>query len=73
MELQVYKLIAQSKLYQKTFDIRATSLEDASQKAKLKFSNAYKVYGDDIKISLHSSDLRNHIDEILEKLHLAKS
>ena len=69
MDLKDYKLIAKSDLYQSTYQIRAVDLADASKKSKVKFAKAYGVFGDNVKISLDPEDLRNHIHEILSKLH----
>lgn len=67
--MNIYNVIAKSKLYQATYVIRANNLQEASKQARVKFAKSYKVFGDDVKISLHPNDLKNHIDEILSKLH----
>ena len=72
MELQVYKLIAKSKLYQSRYTIRAVNIQTAIKKAKERFSHNYGVYGDDIKIQLDQNDLTNHIEEILQAMYNAK-
>ena len=69
MNLNTYKLTAKSDLYKTTYNIRAVNLQDALTKAKVKFAKSYKVFGDNVKISLDPKDLPNHIDEILEKLY----
>lgn len=69
MNLNVYKLIVTSDLYKTHYMIRAKNLQEASKQAKVKFAKSYKVFGDNVKISLDPSDLSNHIDEILNKLY----
>ena len=72
MELKTYKLTATSNLYKTTYTIRATDLSDASKKAKVKFAKDFKVFGDNVKIGLDHSDIKNHIDEIIEKLYVGE-
>lgn len=72
MEMKVYKLIAKSDLYKTTYTIRAESITDAVKQAKTKFARSYKVFGDNVKVGLDKSDLRNHIDEIMKKLYVEK-
>lgn len=69
MNLKVYKLTAKSDLYKTNYTIRAQNLQKASKQARIKFAKSYKVFGDDVKISLQQIDLANHIDEILTKLY----
>ena len=69
LELQTYKLIVKSDLYKTRYVIRAIDLKDASKKARVKFSRAYKVFGDKVKVSIDPSDLENHIQEILSVIH----
>lgn len=69
MDLQIYKLIASSTLYKQSYTIRADCLQNAAKQARVKFAQKYKVFGDDVKIGLDKSDLKNHIDEIMAKLH----
>lgn len=69
MNLKIYKLTAKSDLYKTSYIIRASNLKDAGNRAKVKFAKTYKVFGDNVKIGLDPTDLPNHIDEILEKLH----
>lgn len=69
MILNVYKLIVSSDLYKAHYVVRAKTLNDASKQAKIKFAKSYKVFGDNVKVSLDPSDLSNHIDEILNKLY----
>ena len=69
MDFNVYKLIATSDLYKTNYVIRAKNLSEASKLAKVKFSKSYKVFGDNVKISIDPTDLKNHIDEILDKLY----
>lgn len=69
MNLKVYKLTAKSDLYKTNYTIRAQNLQEASKQARIKFAKSYKVFGDDVKISLQQIDLANHIDEILTKLY----
>ena len=69
MEMKNYKLTATSDLYKTTYNIRATSLIEASKQAKVKFARSYHVFGDNVKIGLSPDDLRNHIDEIMAVLH----
>lgn len=69
MEMKNYKLTATSDLYKTTYNIRATSLAEASKQAKVKFARSYHVFGDNVKIGLSPDDLRNHIDEIMSKLY----
>lgn len=69
MDLNVYKLIATSDLYKTNYTIRAQNLQEASKQARIKFAKSYKVFGNDVKISLQQTDLVNHIDEILTKLY----
>ena len=68
MELQTYKLIAKSDLYIARYTLRAKNLQEAGKMARIKFARSYKVFGDKVKISLESSDLKNHIKEIMTKL-----
>lgn len=67
MELNVYKVLVRSPLYQSKFDIRAKDLQDASRQAKIRFGKKYKVMGSQVKVSLQECDLVNHIEEILNK------
>ena len=69
MNFNVYKLIATSDLYKTNYVIRAKNLSEASKLARVKFAKSYKVFGDNVKISLDPTDLKNHIDEILSKLY----
>lgn len=69
MNFNVYKLIATSDLYKTNYVIRAKNLSEASKSARVKFAKSYKVFGDSVKISLDPTDLKNHIDEILDKLY----
>lgn len=69
MNLKVYKLIAKSDLYMAKYTVRAQSITDATKQARVKFAKSYKVFGDKVKIQLDETDLKNHIDEILEKLY----
>lgn len=69
MEMKNYKLTATSDLYKTTYNIRATSLIEASKQAKVKFARSYHVFGDNVKIGLSPDDLKNHIDEIMTVLH----
>lgn len=69
MNFNVYKLIATSDLYKTNYVIRAKNLSEASKLARVKFAKSYKVFGDNVKISLDPTDLKNHIDEILDKLY----
>lgn len=69
MNFNVYKLIATSDLYKTNYVIRAKNLSEASKLARVKFAKSYKVFGDSVKISLDPTDLKNHIDEILDKLY----
>lgn len=70
MDLKIYKLIAKSDLYIAKYEIRAVDLKEASKKAKVKFAKSYKVFGNNVKVSLEPSDLSNHIDEILNALYM---
>ena len=69
MNFNVYKLVVTSDLYKTNYVIRAKNLSEASKLAKVKFAKSYKVFGDNVKISLDPTDLKNHIDEILDKLY----
>lgn len=69
MEQHIYNLVAKSDLYKAQYNIRASSLLEASKLAKIKFAKSYHVFGNNVKISLDPSDLKNHIDEILDALH----
>lgn len=69
MDLNVYKLIVTSDLYKTHYTIHVKNLQEASKQAKVKFAKSYKVFGDKAKVSLDETDLGNHINEILEKLH----
>lgn len=69
MNFNIYKLIATSDLYKTNYVIRAKNLSEASKLARVKFAKSYKVFGDSVKISLDPTDLKNHIDEILDKLY----
>lgn len=69
MEQRIYNLIATSDLYKTQYNIRASSLSEASKLAKIKFAKSYHVFGNNVKISLDPGDLKNHIDEILDALH----
>ena len=69
MNFNVYKLVVTSDLYKTNYVIRAKNLSEASKLARVKFAKSYKVFGDSVKISLDPTDLKNHIDEILDKLY----
>lgn len=69
MNFNVYKLVVTSDLYKTNYVIRAKNLSEASKLARVKFAKSYKVFGDSVKISLEPTDLKNHIDEILDKLY----
>ena len=69
MEQHIYNLVAKSDLYKAQYNIRASSLLEASKLAKIKFAKSYRVFGNNVKISLDPGDLKNHIDEILDALH----
>ena len=69
MNLNTYTLIIKSKLYKATYNIRAINIKEASKLAKIKFSKSYKVFGDEVKVSLSPDDLKNHIDEIMQALY----
>jgi len=65
-DLKIYKLIVKSDLYIKSYDIRAENLTEASKQAKIKFAKSFNQIGSNVKVSLDPSDLKNHINEILE-------
>ena len=65
-DLKVYKLRVKSDLYIKSYDIRAESLTEASKQAKIKFAKSFNQIGSNVKVALDPSDLKNHINEILE-------
>lgn len=69
MDLNVYKLIAKSDLYKTNYTIRAQNLQEATKQAKVKFAKSFKVFGNNVKISLDPADLSNHINEICNKLY----
>lgn len=69
IDMQVYKLIVKSDLYIKHYDIRAKNIQEATNIAKYKFAKQFKVVGNGIKVSLDKADLKNHIEEILQKLY----
>ena len=69
MELKEYILKARSDLYIKTYKVRATDLEDACKKVKVKFAKDFKVFGKNVKVGLDRSDIGNHIEEIMEKIY----
>lgn len=65
-DLKIYKVRVISDLYIKHYDIRAESLSDASKQARIKFDKSFNQVGSNVKVSLDPSDLKNHINEILE-------
>ena len=65
-DLKIYKHIVKSDLYIKSYDIRAENLTIASKQAKIKFAKSFNQIGSNVKVSLDPSDLKNHINEILE-------
>lgn len=65
-DLKIYKVRVISDLYIKHYDIRAESLSDASKQARIKFGKSFNQVGSNVKVSLDPSDLKNHINEILE-------
>ena len=67
--MNVYKLIAKSDLYIAKYTIRCSNITEASKQARIKFARSFHVFGDNVKISLDPSDLKNHIDEIMNKLY----
>ena len=69
MEQHIYNLVAKSDLYKAQYNIRASQLLEASKLAKIKFAKSYRVFGNNVKISLDPGNLKNHIDEILDALH----
>ena len=69
MNLNVYKLIVRSDLYKTNYTVRAQNITEASKIAKVKFAKSFKVFGNNVKISLDPSDLSNHINEICSKLY----
>ena len=64
---KVYNLIVSSDLYKSNIKVTAPNLTEASNLAKIKFNRMFKE-GNNVKVSLNPNDLRNHIDEILNKL-----
>ena len=71
-DLKIYKVRVISDLYIKHYDIRAESLSDASKQARVKFGKAFNQIGTNVKVSLDPSDLKNHLDEILNALATSK-
>lgn len=67
-DLKVYKVQVKSDLFVKTYEVRAENLSEASRQARIKFGKTFNQIGSNIKVSLDPSDLKNHIDEILQKL-----
>lgn len=65
-DLKLYKVKVTSDLYIRSYEVRAESLSEASRQAKIKFGKAFNQVGSNVKVSLDPSDLKNHIDEILE-------
>ena len=67
-DLKVYKVKVKSDLYIRTYEVRAENLSEASKQARIKFGKSFSQVGSNVKVSLDPSDLKNHIDEILQKL-----
>lgn len=72
MEMKTYILTATSNLYKTTYILKAKDLSDASRKAKIKFAKDFKVFGNNVKIGLDISDVKNHIEEIMDKLYIGE-
>ena len=66
--MKIYNLIVSSNLYKSNIKVTAPDLTTASSLAKVKFNRMFKE-GNNVKVQLNPSDLRNHIDEILETIH----
>lgn len=69
MELNIYRLTVTSNLYKADYIIRAVDIKEASKKAKMKFAKQYNVVGKEVKVSLNTNDIKNHIEEILDNLY----
>lgn len=65
---RVYHIIVSNDLYIKKVIVTAPDLKVASKLAKEKFCRAFKSFGN-IKVKLEPSDLKNHIDEIMNALY----
>ena len=65
---RVYHIIVSNDLYIKKVTVTAPDLKTASKLAKEKFCRAFKSF-DNIKVKLEPSDLKNHIDEIMDILY----
>ena len=67
-DLKVYKLKVKSDLYIRSYEVRAENLSEASKQARIKFGKSFNQVGSNVKVSLDPSDLKNHIEEILQTL-----
>lgn len=65
---KVYHMIVSNDLYIKYVTVTAPDLKTASRLAKAKFCRAFKSFNN-IKVKLDPSDLKNHIDEIMNVLY----
>ena len=65
---KVYHMIVSNDLYIKYVTVAAPDLNAASKLAKEEFCRAFKSFGN-IKVRLDASDLKNHIDEIMNVLY----
>lgn len=65
--MDTYMLIAQNENFIKRYAVKATSLVEASKKARILFGKDFNSIGRQVIIKLNPTDLSNHIDEILEK------
>lgn len=65
---KVYHMIVFNDLYIKYVTVTAPDLKTASKLAKEKFCRAFKSF-DNIKVRLEPSDLKNHIEEIMNTLY----
>lgn len=65
-DLKLYKVKVTSDLYIRSYEIRAENLFEASRQARIKFGKSFNQVGSNVKVSLDPSDLKNHINEILE-------
>lgn len=67
--MRIYRLRASSNDFYKEYTIQAFNLQDALNKIHIVFAEDFNLNTDNIKVSMISNDLPNHVDEILELLH----
>ena len=69
-EFKLYKLKVTSDSFIKRYDIKASSLTEASKQARIRFGKDFNQVGSNVKVSLDPSDLENHFQEIIRALML---